>query len=456
MKMGHDLDMREYNLKLVSLSWPIFVESFLRLLLGNVNIFMLGQFSDDAVGAVGVANQIISLVLVMYGIVSMGTVVIMSQLIGAGNREKAAEVANIALAINVAFGIAMSLMLSLLAVPILRLMNIPPELMEYARQYLVIAGAFTFTQAFMAVLSGISRSFGYTKLPMYVAFAMNILNMLGSYVSLYRPFGMPVLGVPGVAAAMVGSEAVAGIFLFIMVYRKIGLKFRFGDFMPIPRDTVKMLLKVGVPSAGESMAYNFAQMATTYIVTMFGANAITARVYGQSISVFSTTLGGSFGLGSQILVGQLVGAGKYNKAYKVCISALKMGIASNFVFSVLIFAFRRQITGIFTHNTAIIGMVSVILAIDILVETGRAANLAIGNSLRGAGDVRFPMIISILSMWGVSVTLCYVFGVVLKMGLAGIWFAFAADECLRGVLMLRRWRSRTWVGMSVIEGTKTV
>lgn len=444
------LDKDGYYSKLISISWPIFLESLLRLLLGNVNIFMLGQYSDDAVGAVGVANQIINLVLVMYGIVSMGTVIMVSQSIGAGDRKVAGRIANIALAANLAFGILLSLFIVLLAVPLLKIMNLPAELFDYAHQYLVIAGAFTFLQAFMAALSGISRSYGYTKLPMYVALGMNFLNLIGSYASLYGPFGMPVLGVPGVAAAMVVSELLAAIFLFILVYKKIGLSIRLSDFKPFPKDIVKTLLKVGIPSAGESMAYTFAQMATTYIVAMFGAASITARVYGSSISVFSGTLGAAFGHGSQLIVGRLAGAGDHRKAYKVCFNALKMAIASNAVISFLFFLFGRQLAGIFTRDPAIIEMVYIVLAIDMAVELGRASNLVIGNSLRGAGDVKFPVIISVLSMWGVSVTLCYVLGVVLDLGLTGIWIAFAADECFRGVLMYRRWKSRAWVGMSVV------
>ena len=85
-----------------------------------------------------------------------------------------------------------------------------------------------------------------------------------------------------------------------------------------------------------------------------------------------------------------------------------------------------------------------LIIINIFVELGRTSNLVVISSLRGAGDVYFPTGVAVFSMWIVSTLGAYVLAVVFGLGLSGLWIAFAADECLRGILMLWRWKSGKW------------
>jgi len=99
------------NISLITLVWPLFIQSFLNLFMGNVNVLMLSRYSDDAVGAVGVANQIINIINVMYNVVGMGTAIIISQYIGAGKRYMASKIANLAIMVNFIFGLLLSMFL---------------------------------------------------------------------------------------------------------------------------------------------------------------------------------------------------------------------------------------------------------------------------------------------------------------------------------------------------------
>ena len=96
------------------------------------------------------------------------------------------------------------------------------------------------------------------------------------------------------------------------------------------------------------------------------------------------------------------------------------------------------------RSEEIIGMTGVIFFIDIFVEIGRAFNHVEDNSLRGAGDVFFPMVIAVISCWGVSILFAYLLGIRLGMGLAGCWIAFMLDEMFRGSIFFIRFRSRKW------------
>ena len=71
--------------------------------------------------------------------------------------------------------------------------------------------------------------------------------------------------------------------------------------------------------------------------------------------------------------------------------------------------------------------------------------MVIINSLRAAGDTKYPAYMAIISMWGIGLPIAYIFGIQLELGLAGIWFSFIADEWVRGIMMYRRWRSKIWL-----------
>lgn len=439
------------KITLTALTFPIFIENFLRMFLGNVNVFMISQFSDKAVGAVGVANQVISMVIMLYGIISYGTAVIINQYLGSGNREKASQVAAVAIVSNFVFSSLLSLGLVIFAELILKIMNLPKELMEYGRVYLMIAGGATFTQALIATMSGISRCFGHPKYSMLVAIEMNILNIIGNYLVVFQPFGIPAFGVAGISTSLVISEIIAVITMFYLLRYKINIRLKLGDLIPFPKEVLRNIVKIGIPSAGEFLSYNGSQIVTTSIIAMLGSYALTTRVYTQNLMYLVWMLGLSIGQGTMILVGHMVGSNRMNAAYKNGLHSLKIAMIVDSTSAFCMFLISRPALGVFTNDQTIINLGSILLLITIVLEPGRAFNLVIGNALRGAGDVRYPVIMGVLSMWLISVPLCYILGIVLKMGLPGIWLAFATDEWTRGIIMMMRWKSRTWQGMSIVK-----
>jgi Na+-driven multidrug efflux pump len=117
--------------------------------------------------------------------------------------------------------------------------------------------------------------------------------------------------------------------------------------------------------------------------------------------------------------------------------------------------FAKPLLSIFTDNPEILKEGTKLLYLTLLLEPGRSFNLVIISSLRAAGDVKFPIMMGIISMWGVSVPLAYLLGIVYGLGLVGIWIAFAADEWLRGLCMLWRWRKRDWQKKNMLKKEAT-
>ncbi len=424
------------------------------MLMGNADTLMLSQYSDNAVAAVGVSNQILSVVIVMFGFVAQGAAVLIAQNIGANKPKTAGKIAINSLSLNLLFSILLSLVLFLWAKPILTMMDLPNELMDEGLAYMQIVGGLIFVQALIMTTGAILRSYGHTKDTMVVTIGMNILNVVGNYFAIFGPFGFPVLGVEGVAYSTAISRFIGFIALVILLIKRTDGELDFKNFFRYEKMHVKSLLKIGVPSAGEQLSYNASQMVITYFVAQLGTIAITTKVYTQNIMMFIFLFSVAIGQGTQILIGHMIGAGKIEDAYERALKSLRISIFISLATAGIVYLVAGSFLGIFTDNASIIEAGTTLLLLTIILEPGRAFNLVMISSLRAAGDVKFPVYIGIVVMWGISVTFAWFFGIFLGLGLIGIWIGFIADEWLRGVLMLRRWKQRNWVHMSFVDKTE--
>ncbi|GAE93609.1 multi antimicrobial extrusion protein [Gracilibacillus boraciitolerans JCM 21714] len=443
------------KLSLFALTWPIFIEILLHMLMGgNADTLMLSQYSDHSVAAVGVSNQVLSVVIVMFGFVAAGGAsILVAQNLGAEQPKTAGKIAVTSISLNLWFSLALSIILFVFSDFILRLMDLPEELMDEASTYMNIVGGFMFIQALIMTVAAILRSYGYTKDTMYVTIGMNILNVIGNYFVIFGPYGFPVLGVEGVAYVTMFSRFIGFIILlFILVWRS-NRQLPFSAFFRYEKKHVKSLMQIGIPSAGEQLSYNTSQMAITYFIAQMGTIALTTKVYVQNLMMFILLFSIAIGQGTQILIGHMIGgAGDMDKAYHRCVKSLKIAILISTIMAILFYSFSPTLLGIFTNDTTIIEKGMLLLLVTIILEPGRAFNLVVINSLRAAGDVKFPVVIGIASMWGgISVIFAWFFGIFLGLGLIGVWIAFIADEWLRGILMLRRWRSKIWMQKAFVK-----
>lgn len=431
------------KLTLLAITWPIFVETLLRMLLGNLDTIMLSRYSENAVAAVGASNQINTIVTILFSVIATGTTIVISQYLGAGLKDKADSAAISSLMMNLGIGLLLSFLMSFFADKLLKLMNIPQELMADATLYLGMVGSFVFLNALISTCSAILRSHGSTRPVMVVVLVMNILNAIGNWFFLYSPLGNPVLGVKGVALATVLSQAVALLALIIILLRR-GLKFSVNAIIRPDREVVRNVFKIGLPSAGENLVYHFSSLTITYIITLMGTEALTTRVMTFNLMSFIMIPGMSLGQGTQIMVGHRVGAGKNQEAYKLCLRSLLYGVIGSICISVVIALFSRPLLGIFSVNPNIITMGSKLLTLAIILEPGRVFNLVLMNSLKATGDVRFPVTMGLISPWVFAVSLSYVLGVHFGLGLVGVWIGYITDEWFRGWTAFFRWRSRIW------------
>lgn len=439
------------KLSLYAVTWPILIDSVLRMMLGTVDVFMLSRISDTATGAVGLANEIIFFCILMFGFVGIGTSVAVSQYIGARREKEASRISALAIMINLAFGILVSIALVGLGEPLMRLMNLSPAQIGLASHYLKIIGGFIWIEALSYAVSSIIRSTGHTKSVMYVTLGVNVIHIAGNYLLIFGHFGFPAWGVTGAAVSTVVSRLLGIVVLIFILYRSIPSPIRIKDYVTWKGSYVKQIMSVGLPAAGEHLAWQSQYLMVVSFVNMIGVTALNTHVYVMNVSNYFMALATAVGTGTEIIVGQMVGAGEMKAAYRRLMKSVRISFFLTFVIVGIASLFRHEILGMFTQDPTIIATGAGILLLSVVLEPGRTFNIVIINSLRAAGDARFPVLMGVVSMWGVSVPLAYYLGVHAGLGLMGVWIAFAIDEWLRGVIMLLRWRSRAWEKKALVK-----
>ena len=430
---------------LLALAWPIFVEQALRMLIGTVDTFMVSHVSDGAVAGLAVANQLVIFFLIAFNFIGVGTSVVITHHLGAHDRSGAEQIASNAIAANTWLGAVFSVAVFLFAAPMLRLMQLPADLMRYALPFLTLMGGTLFMESMNMSIAAVLRAHKHTRDAMWVTLGQNILNVAGNCVLLFGLFGAPKMGVLGVALSSVFSRCCACVALWILLDRRTHLPFRAKAFVRISWGKIRRILHIGLPAAGENMCYWLALMFVTTFVARMGDESLAIQSYTMQLQRLVMLFSLSIGFGTEIIIGHLIGAGQIEEAYHELLRNLRTGFMVATGAILLLAAVAPWALGAFTHNAVIVATGTLLLRLSIALEPGRVFNVVVINSLRATGDVGFPIQMAVMSMWGVWVPLAWLLGLKLGLGLIGIWIAMATDEWLRGVLMYRRWKKRRWV-----------
>lgn len=439
------------GLGLFRLTWPIFFEFLLFMLMGTADTLMLSGVSDEAVSAVGVVNQYTFLCILIMEVISNGAAIVVAQYLGARRRQEASRISALSITLNLMLGLLVSAILLLFGNAILGRMNLQGPVLAYARTYMGLVGGFLFIQALINAFSSLLRTYGFTKQSMYVSLGMNVLHIAGNYALIFGHLGAPELEVTGAAISTVMSRSIALVVFVWMLYRVMDVRMVARDYVTFSKDYILKMLKVGLPSAVETLTYHACQTVFLYYVTFLGSVALASRQYANSISQYVFLFSLATGIGTSILIGRLVGANRKEDAYRQALESLKWGLTITVLVDVTVILLRQPLIGLFTDNADIVRLTAQVIVVGLLLETGRCFNLVLVNALRATGDARFTVYMGFLSMVCMSLPLGYFLVFRMNMGLAGVWFAVAADEWTRGIAMWFRWRSRVWERQSLVS-----
>lgn len=380
----------------------------------------------------------------------MATAILTAQFLGAKDYKRVKQVISVSLVLNILLGLILGGIYLFFWKSLLQKINLPGELIGIGKYYFQMVGGLCILQGIILSCGAILKSHGRPTETLIINVGVNILNIIGNAFFIFGWLGMPVLGPTGVGISTVISRGIGCVAAFYMMCKYCNFTFKKKYIKPFPFKIVKNILSIGLPTAGENLAWNVGQLMIVAMVNTMGTIIIASRTYLMLISSFTMTLSIALGQGTAIQVGHLVGAGETKEVYHKCLKSLKIAFIFAFVTTSLVFLFRKPIMSIFTTNPDILKASLKIFPLMILLEMGRVFNIVIINSLHAAGDIKFPMFMGITCVFSVAVLFSYLFGISLGWGLAGIWLANAMDEWIRGLAMYFRWKSKKWQNKSFV------
>lgn len=440
-KQNHHVANKK-ELSLWYLSWPIAIEMFLQFLMGTVDTLMVSHVSDYASSAVGLSNQIMNATSVMFMMINSGAGIVIAQKLGSGNVEQARRTAAITIKANLVVGALLSLFIFFSTEWLLGFMQAPAEVLPLAITYLSIVGSNTIVISLYAAASSIIRNTGNTRGPMLIVMGMNAIHLVLNYLFIYGDFGIPQLGIFGVAISTVISRTVALLLSLVVMYKSFKPGFIKSDWKGYDKPLVKEVWRIGWPMSFKAASWNYTQAIIFAMVASMGAATLASFTYMNTIQSLPWLVGMSVAMASQIRVSHLYGARSYEPCYRSAYTALWSGLLFVLSTSLLLLLAGRTAIGWFTSDEDIIRIAMPLFLINVILQPLKMVNQAFAFSLNGIGDTRFTALTNMLSMWFVAAACSYYFGITLGWGITGIYAAMIADETVRGILVAIRWKRR--------------
>jgi putative MATE family efflux protein len=376
--------------------------------------------------------------------ISVGCSVVVAQQLGAGNRNLARKAIHIAIAVNLLLGFMVALTVCHFSGDILRLLNTPESLFADAHDYLYILGICLFPEAVSLIFAACLRVYGKVRAAMYVTLIANTITVLGNMVALYGFGSLEPTGLYGVACSTLVGRLVAIVVLGALIVFGLKLQFTFMLFFQWNVSLLKRILAIGLPSAGENLLWIGQYVVIFGFIGLMGEAELAAQTLYFQFTFFIMALGISISVANEIMVGYHVGAKRYDEAYRRTFRSLFTGLVFTVVLVSLIWVTKMPILDFFANDATTTALLLPLFTLSWIIEPGRTLNIVMVNALRAASDARFPLYMGIIFMWGVSVPVAYILGIVFGWGLIGIWIGFLCDEWLRGLANSWRWKSRKW------------
>ncbi len=431
------------------LALPATGEQLLGLMVGIVDTFLVGHLGATSLAAVGLAYQWIFLATTLFGSIATGSTALIARFIGAREHEQANQVLRQSVLLGALIGLVTGVLAFALARPAVTLLGARDDVAGLSTTYLQIAACSLFLATLMYIGNACLRGAGDTRTPLYVMLVVNVLNIAVAWVAINGLLGVPRLGVAGSALGAAVAQSAGGLIVIAVLLRGKGaLRLRLARLRP-DWDLIRRLLRVGLPTGVEQVLFRTGNMAYVSVLASLGVAAYAANqvaINGWSLSFMP---GFGFAVAATTLVGQALGAREPDVAQQRGYTAYKMGAALMAAIGVLFVLFPSHIMAFFTNDGEVIALGSLPLRIVGLFQPILAASMIFAGALRGAGDTRYPMLITAGCIWLVRLPLAYLFAVGLGWGLAGAWTAMSIDLTVRGTLNLLRFRSGGWKTITV-------
>ena len=427
------------------LSVPLFIELFMQIMVGNVNQMMLAPHGTDPAAAVGNALQILNIITIALSAMGTASTVLVTRVLGnASSRRTISEIATVALVVNMALGALMTAVLFAFWPQFFSWLHIDATLWGMGSSFLLIVGSTTILQGAFFAITALLRSFARVGDVMGASLAMNAVNVGVGLVLVNGLGGVPALGVEGTAAANVAARVVGLGLAAFMLLRHTDVRPSPRLLRPFPKKTLKNMLGVGIPSSGEQMNYDLAQIVILSFINVLGTTVVTVKVYCSMLASIAYLYSIALSQATQIVLGYLFGAGKFDIVRRrVWMADLIAAVLTTAVSLTLWWNFDA-VVGLLTADPVVHELGRQIMLVEVFLGIGRSLNIVMVRALIALGDVRTPVTVNVVFSWVFAVGGGWLLGIGWGWGLVGMWIAMCIDEWLRAGFLIATFARGGW------------
>lgn len=391
--------------KIIMFAVPMLIGNIAQQLYNTVDSIVVGKYvGDNALAAVGSASPIYNLLLVLFVGVSTGATIMVSQYVGAKDRESLSQSIGASILLTFLSSLFIMIIGPIVARPLLQLLNTPESIIDWCQSYLVILCLGLMGMSFYNILSGILRGLGDSLSALLYLLVACFLNI---GLDIWFVAGLKMEGVSGVALATVIAQIVSSV-LCALKLRKMtdffDMKWKYIRFNGHHSSDV---IRLGLPSGLSQMIFSLAMVVVQSLTNSFGETVIAANVIIMRVDGFAMMPNFSFGGAMTTYAGQNVGAKKIKRVYEGAKKGTLISMSVSAVLVGMILIFGRFVMGLFTNTDSLIDLCNHAMRILALGYVSVAVSQCLQGTLRGAGDTMTPMWIALITTIVIRVPLAY-------------------------------------------------
>lgn len=425
------LDKKQFLLYAIQLAFPIMIQNLISTLVNSADTIMLGYVSQTAMAASSLANQYTFVLFCFYYGLSAGTSVLCAQYWGKGDKQTVERILGLASRVVILISLIFFSISFFFPGAIMRLFTSSPETIHEGIRYLrVLSFSFIF-MGFAQIFVSALRSVGKVVFPSVIYVVSLLVNVLLNAAFIFGLFGLPKLGVIGVALGTVSARVVEAVMCIVYSAVSRDVKIKLENLFRPPGVLFKDFIKISAPAVINDLVWGLAASTFTAILGHIGDDMVAANAVAVMVVNMGAIVCRGFANATTIIVSQTLGENRMEDAKVYAGRMLRLTFVVSLLGCGVILAIRPLMLWFYSDKLTPTALSY--LGILMIMTTWRLVGEAVNTCLicgcfRGGGDSKFGMILDIIFMWGVAVPLMAVAAYVLKLPPIWVYFVMTLDE----------------------------
>ena len=452
MSTTNTYDKKSLLMETLRMAWPAVLESFFISLAGMIDTMMVSSLGTYAVAAVGLTTQPKFITLAVFFACNVAVSALVARRRGQDDRRNANEILLTAIVFTIIACIILSVLSIVFSNQIISVSGSNPETHGPAVTYFnVIQGCMIFN-VMSLVINAAQRGSGNTKIAMTTNVTSSIVNMVFNYLLIGGQFGFPRWELFGAAVATVLGTVAACAMSLRSLFNKnsyVSIPYILENKIRPLGSALSSIYRLGSNMLVENVAMRVGFVTTAMIAARLGTDAFAAHNVGMNF----LSLGFSFGDGMQVaavaLIGRSLGERNPEKAKVYGSLCQRTGLAISLILAMILFFFGRNLFGLFFTDPKVLDMGVMICDYIIVIVVFQISQIIFGGCLRGAGDVKFTLFASLISVTIIRTAVTWVLTSIFNLGLTGIWIGILSDQVSRFIFLSIRFHRGEWTQLLI-------